>query len=60
MPIYQYECEKCSHRFESVRQMSQADTGLRCPQCGRETAKKVFAPFFTPSAGGSCAPRGGG
>jgi putative FmdB family regulatory protein len=33
MPIYEYECESCGHRFE--RRQSMSDQPLKdCPQCG--------------------------
>ncbi len=60
MPLYEYKCEECGHRFESVRHMSESDARLRCPKCGRETARKQISTFFSPAAGESCAPRGGG
>lgn len=32
MPTYEYECEKCGHRFELFQQMSEARR-KRCPKC---------------------------
>ncbi|SRR6266496_6808570 len=33
MPLYEYQCTKCGHRFEKIRQFS--DKQLRkCPECG--------------------------
>ena len=32
MPTYEYECEKCGHRFELFQSMSEAPR-KRCPQC---------------------------
>lgn len=32
MPTYEYECEKCGHRFELFQQMSEAPR-KRCPKC---------------------------
>ncbi|MFQ6122787.1 MAG: FmdB family zinc ribbon protein [Dehalococcoidales bacterium] len=42
MPIYEYECEKCSLRFELKRRFSE-DGGGFCPQCGSE-ARRLFSP----------------
>jgi len=42
MPIYEYECEKCSLRFEQKRQFNEDGSGF-CPQCGRE-ARRLFSP----------------
>lgn len=33
MPLYEYQCKKCGHRFEKIRMFS--DKQLRkCPECG--------------------------
>ena len=33
MPLYEYQCRKCGHRFERIRKFS--DPPLRkCPECG--------------------------
>jgi putative FmdB family regulatory protein len=42
MPIYEYECERCSLRFELKRRFSDNGSGF-CPQCGSE-AHRVFSP----------------
>ena len=60
MPIYQYTCEKCGHTFESVRKMGEGNAVLRCPRCGRQSARMVFSTFHSPAFGGNCAPAGGG
>jgi len=42
MPIYEYECQKCSLRFE-VRKHFGEDGATPCPQCGIE-ARRLFSP----------------
>ena len=42
MPIYEYECSKCSLRFELKRQFTEDGSGF-CPGCGSE-ARRVFSP----------------
>lgn len=42
MPIYEYECSGCAHRFELKRKFSET-SAVSCPKCGRDT-QKVFAP----------------
>jgi putative FmdB family regulatory protein len=33
VPLYEYQCDKCRHRFERIRKFS--DPPLKkCPQCG--------------------------
>lgn len=42
MPIYEYECVKCSHRFE-VKQGFEDEPQAECPQC-KQTARRIFHP----------------
>ncbi len=42
MPLYEYECEKCSHRFEVRRSFSQGSSAT-CPRC-HCAANRVFVP----------------
>jgi putative FmdB family regulatory protein len=42
MPIYEYECGRCHHRFE-VKQGFKDQPQAKCPQC-QETARRVFHP----------------
>jgi putative FmdB family regulatory protein len=40
MPTYDYECDKCKHRFEKVQKMS--DNPLKkCPECGGKVRRMV-------------------
>ncbi len=42
MPIYEYECIHCQHRFE-VKQGFHDKPQAECPQC-KKKAKRVFHP----------------
>ena len=42
MPIYEYECGSCRHRFE-VKQSFKDKPQAKCPQC-QEIARRVFHP----------------
>lgn len=46
MPIYEYKCNACDHRFEKLRKMS--DEPLKdCPECEQpEVTKLVSAAGF--------------
>jgi putative FmdB family regulatory protein len=46
MPIYEYQCTKCSHHLEALQKIS--DKPLReCPECGKHTLKRLMsAPMF--------------
>ena len=52
MPIYDYECQACHHRFEAMQKMSE-DKLKECPQCKELALKKlVSAPAFQLKGGG--------
>lgn len=44
MPTYEYECgdPSCQHEWEEVHSMKR-DPTVRCPKCGRETAKRLIS-----------------
>lgn len=42
MPIYEYECRHCGHRFE-VKQGFHDKPQAECPEC-KKKAKRVFHP----------------
>ncbi len=46
MPIYEYECRRCGHDFETIQRFS--DKPLRkCPECGKlSLRKKISAAAF--------------
>jgi putative FmdB family regulatory protein len=45
MPLYEYECEACGHRFEVIQKF--ADPPLeQCPKCGSAVHKLQSAPAF--------------
>ena len=41
MPIYEYACESCGHRFEKLMRMS-ADPP-DCPECSSEAVRKLIS-----------------
>ncbi len=45
MPLYEYECEACGHRFETIRKFSDAPLET-CPKCGGAVHKLQSAPAF--------------
>ena len=45
MPLYEYQCDACGHRFEVIRKFS--DSPLEtCPKCGGAVRKLQSAPAF--------------
>ena len=43
MPLYEYECVKCRHRFEKIESIS-ASTTKKCPKCGAKAERLLAAP----------------
>ena len=42
MPLYEYQCSNCGHRFEKIVKFS--DEPLRvCPQCGKEAVEQLLS-----------------
>ena len=42
MPLYEYSCTACAHRFERIVKFSDAPLTI-CPECGRETIEQVIS-----------------
>ena len=52
MPIYEYACGACEHRFETIQRASEAPLE-DCPACGASALKKLLsAPVFRLKGGG--------
>ena len=43
MPLYEYECKKCHHRFERIQKFSDPPL-TECPHCGGEMEQLLSAP----------------
>ena len=43
MPLYEYECKKCHHRFEKIQTFS-ARHVKKCPKCGGPIEQVITAP----------------
>ena len=43
MPIYEYECKKCHHRFERIQKFSDPHV-KKCPECGGAVELVLSAP----------------
>ena len=42
MPIYEYECQACGHRFEEWQKMSDEPVKV-CPKCKRRKVEKLIS-----------------
>lgn len=45
MPLYEYQCDTCGHRFEAIQKFSDAPLET-CPKCGAAVRKLQSAPAF--------------
>jgi putative FmdB family regulatory protein len=43
MPLYEYQCQKCGHRFERI-QLFSARMVRKCPECGGKVEQMISAP----------------
>jgi putative FmdB family regulatory protein len=43
MPLYEYECKKCKHRFERIQKFSDPHV-KKCPECGGAVEQVISAP----------------
>ncbi|MBI1848980.1 MAG: zinc ribbon domain-containing protein [Planctomycetes bacterium] len=71
MPIYEYRCARCSHRFDFLHRSSRAPAPRECPKCGAKKPSRIFSTFGVTSGaspgaspangngGGSCCSGGG-
>jgi putative FmdB family regulatory protein len=67
MPLYEYQCEACRHRFEEIQKFTDPPVKV-CPKCGKKKVTKLIsAPgiqfkgsgwYITDYAGGSSSAAG--
>jgi putative FmdB family regulatory protein len=43
MPLYEYQCDACAHRFEVIQKYSDAPIDV-CPKCGGAVSKLLSSP----------------
>jgi putative FmdB family regulatory protein len=42
MPLYEYECSACGHRFERIQKFSDPPVE-ECPNCGKKNVQKLMS-----------------
>ena len=43
MPLYDYQCDACAHRFEVIQKFSDPPVDV-CPKCGGQVKKLLSSP----------------
>jgi len=66
MPIYEYVCSHCGHRFEKLVRSFAGDQQVHCPRCREDSSQRVVSTFAVGTQGtradlrSAPAPIGGG
>jgi putative FmdB family regulatory protein len=47
MPIYEFECKSCGHRFDEL--LKSGAESAACPECGSDQVRRRFTPPSPPS-----------
>ena len=42
MPLYEYQCDECGHRFEQIQKFSDPIVEI-CPACGKNAVKRLLS-----------------
>jgi putative FmdB family regulatory protein len=52
MPIFEFRCKECNHKFEELVLSAVTDlTDITCPQCGEKAAEKLMSACCVGSSG---------
>lgn len=43
MPLYEYKCEKCGHRFEKIEPVTASEI-KKCPNCRGKAVRQLASP----------------
>ena len=56
MPLYEYACRVCGHRFEILQRLGEGADGLTCPGCGAPELAKQYSTFASATGGADRSP----
>ena len=50
MPIYEFRCEACDHRFEELvgSHVGVGEEDVRCPECGSDRVERQISSSYAP------------
>jgi putative FmdB family regulatory protein len=59
MPIFEFQCRRCAHRFEEILSLAELEAGEAiCPNCGSTEVERAMSTFATASSQEGPAPCG--
>lgn len=52
MPVYEFKCRDCHHKFTLVLRLSEAEKRehAQCPKCSSKNVQRIITPFFAVTA----------
>lgn len=61
MPIYEFRCPSCGHKFDKLCSLGENGDNISCPQCKTPKVQKLLSGFNAKSLGknGLSTPMGG-
>lgn len=60
MPMYEFECSACKHRFDELVRTADAIGDVRCPACGARKVTRQPSVFAAHAAAAPSLPSGCG
>jgi putative FmdB family regulatory protein len=43
MPVYEYDCEGCDHRYNVLMRIEETEEVRPCPRCGSQEVRKIIS-----------------
>jgi putative FmdB family regulatory protein len=53
LPIYEFACRSCEHRFEELVKVNDSSPALACPSCGSHDTARIMSAFAVRSSAGT-------
>lgn len=51
MPLYEYVCDSCEHRFEAMQALSAKPEDTTCPKCQMANSRRIMSAFASKIVG---------
>ncbi|MCK4756769.1 zinc ribbon domain-containing protein [candidate division WOR-3 bacterium] len=52
MPIIEFYCSRCQHKFEELILNNDEPNSIKCPKCKNSNLEKLYSSFSFSSSGG--------